>query len=94
MFKKGQPKMGGRKKGTPNKDTSGLRQKFLEFAESRYEDALLAFDQISEPEKKVKAYVEICSYALPKLQSVQMDATVSTQSSVEDDLKQLAEEED
>lgn len=86
--------MGGRKKGTPNKDTSGLRQKFLEFAESRYEDALLAFDQISEPEKKVKAYVEICSYALPKLQSVQMDATVSTQSSVEDDLKQLAEEED
>ena len=92
MFKKGQPKIGGRKKGTPNKDTSGLRQKFLDFAESRYEDALHAFDQITEPEKKVKAYIDICSYALPKLQAVQLDATVNTQSSVEDDLRQLAEE--
>lgn len=92
MFKKGQPKTGGRKKGTPNKDTSGLRQKFLDFAESRYEDALLAFDQIVEPEKKVKAYIDICSYALPKLQAVQLDANVNTQSSVEDDLKRLAEE--
>lgn len=86
--------MGGRKKGTPNKDTSGLRQKFLDFAESRYEDALLAFDQITEPKDKVKAYIDICSYALPKLQAVQLDATVNTQSSVEEDLKQLAEETD
>lgn len=92
-FTKGQQKTGGRKKGTPNKATDGLRQKFLDFAESRYEDALLAFDQITEPEKKVKAYIDICSYALPKLQAVQLDATVNNQSSVEDDLRKLAEEE-
>lgn len=92
MGAKGQPKTGGRKKGTPNIKSSSLRRRFQDFAEENLEAVIEAWNAIDEPKDKVKAYIDICSYALPKLQAVQLDASISKQSDIEEDLRKLAEE--
>lgn len=91
---KGTPKTGGRKPGTPNKVKNELREKIKAFAEENFEEVIAAWNCITEPKDKVKAYIDLCTYALPKLQAVQLDAHVSNVSSVEDDLRELAEETD
>lgn len=92
MGRKGQPKTGGRKKGTPNKVKDGLREKIQNFAEENFDEVIRVWHEIAEPEKKIKAYNDICAYAIPKLQAVQLDANVRNESDVEADLKALAEE--
>lgn len=92
MGAKGQPKTGGRQKGTPNIKSSSLRKRFQDFADENLEAVIQAWNEIDDPKDKVKAYIDICAYALPKLQAIQMDANVSHASSVEDDLKKLSEE--
>ena len=42
MGAKGQPKTGGRSKGTPNKIQYGLRDKIREFAESNFDKVIEA----------------------------------------------------
>ena len=92
MGAKGQPKTGGRQKGTPNKVKDGLRERISNFAEENFDEVVEAWKQIQEPDKKIKAYNDICAYALPKLQAVQLDANVNRASSIEDDLRALAED--
>lgn len=93
MAGKGNPKTGGRQKGTPNKIKDGLREKIKNFAEENFEEVIEAWRTIEEPDKKLKAYIDICAYALPKLQAVQLDANVKKTSDIEDDLRRLSEEE-
>jgi hypothetical protein len=90
---KGSPKTGGRKAGTPNKVQSPLRDKIKAFGEENFEEVIAAWNCIADPKDKVKAYIDIIAYAIPKLQAVQMDANIQRQSSIEDDLKKLSEEE-
>lgn len=92
MGAKGQPKTGGRQKGTPNIKSSSLRKRFQDFADENLEAVIEAWNAIDDPKDKVKAYIDICGYALPKLQAVQLDANISHASDVEEDLKRLAEE--
>lgn len=92
MGAKGQPKTGGRQKGTPNKIKNTLREQIMNFAEENFEEVITAWHSIDEPDKKIKAYNDICAYALPKLQAVQLDANIQKASSIEDDLRKLAEE--
>lgn len=89
---KGLPKTGGRKAGTPNKVKYDLRQKIREFAEDNFDEVIEAWKSIEEPKDKLKAYVDLCTYALPKLQAVQLDANIKRNSDIEEDLKALAEE--
>ena len=92
MGAKGQPKTGGRQKGTPNIKSSSLRKRFQDFADENLESVIQAWNEIDDPKDKVKAYIEICAYALPKLQAVHLDANVTQVSNIEDDLKKLSEE--
>lgn len=92
MGAKGQPKTGGRTKGTPNKLAYALRDKIREFSEDNFEEVIAAWHQIDEPKDKIKAYIDLCAYAIPKLQAIQMDANVSHQSDIEEDLRKLSEE--
>ena len=92
MGAKGQPKTGGRSKGTPNKIQYGLRDKIREFAESNFDKVIEAWEAIEDPKDKLKAYTDLCTYALPKLQAVQLDANIKKESDVEEDLKALSEE--
>jgi hypothetical protein len=51
-----------------------------------------AWEAIEDPKDKLKAYTDLCTYALPKLQAVQLDANIKKESDVEEDLKALSEE--
>ena len=89
---KGLPKTGGRAAGTPNKVKYDLRQKIKDFADENFEEVIAAWRAIDDPKDKLKAYVDLCTYALPKLQAVQLDANINKVSDVEEDLKALSEE--
>lgn len=91
MGAKGQPKTGGRVAGTPNKVKDGLRQKIQNFADENFDEVIAAWHEITEPDKKIKAYNDICAYALPKLQAVQLDANIQRTNDIEEDLRKLAE---
>lgn len=92
MGAKGQPKTGGRQKGTPNIKSSSLRKRFQDFADENLDEVIEAWNQIEDPKDKVKAYIDICSYAIPKLQAVQLDATIQKVNDIEEDLRKLAED--
>ena len=51
-----------------------------------------AWEAIDDPKDKLKAYTDLYTYALPKLQAVQLDANIKKESDVEEDLKALSEE--
>lgn len=89
---KGTAKTGGRVAGTPNRIQTPLRDKIKNFGEENFEEVIAAWNCITDPKDKVKAYIDIISFAIPKLQAVQMDANIQRQSSVEEDLKKLSEE--
>lgn len=88
----GKPKTGGRAAGTPNKSTASVRQRISQFVEDNFDEAVATWKQIEDPKDKLKAYTDLCTYAVPKLQAIQLDANVSSQSSVEDDLKALSQD--
>lgn len=68
-------KFGGRKKGTPNKTTSQLRELIAKFADDTFEDVVASWNAIEDDSKKVDAWVKLVEYALPKLarSEVKMD---------------------
>jgi hypothetical protein len=81
---KGQPKTGGREKGTPNKVTADLRTWLSElWNENReqFKDDLKAL----EPHQRVASFEKLLNYIIPKQQSV--EATIESI-----DLRSLSEE--
>lgn len=91
-FQKGRAKTGGRVKGTPNKDSKEVRSRLKEFIEENFDEAIKTWRMIPEPDKKLKAYIELTAFVLPKLQAVQADLNVSKVSTIESDLIALSEE--
>ena len=59
-------KFGGRKKGTPNKETKALRERITALLDNRWEDFLNDLDKLSEKER-VDTVIRLLEYALPKL---------------------------
>lgn len=95
--KPGVPKgvrIGGRKKGTPNKVTKDMRERISAFLEENWEEAERAWAEIKDPRDKLRLFIELASFAVPKMQAVSLDARVSAADSVEDDLCRLAAEEE
>lgn len=94
--KPGVPKgvrIGGRRKGTPNRITKDLRERISTFLEDNWEEAEKTWTEIKDPRDKLRLFIELASFAVPKMQAVSLDAKVSAADSVEDDLCRLAEEE-
>lgn len=95
--KRGAPKgvrYGGRQKGTKNKVANPLREKIAKFLEDNWEEAENAWKSINEPKDKVKLYIDLSAYVMPKLQSIQLEADVKSTNSVQEDLISLSEEEE
>lgn len=88
---KGQPKLGGRVKGTPNKVKGELRARIALFLNDRFDEAIKEWEKITEPKDKLKLYLELAQFGIPKLQAVAVDATVTEKNTVEDTLKELSE---
>jgi hypothetical protein len=81
---KGQPKTGGREKGTPNKVTSDLRTWLSDLwngNREQFEKDLKAL----EPHQRVASFEKLLNYIIPKQQSV--EATIESI-----DLRSLSDE--
>ena len=89
---KGQPKIGGRKKGTPNKVSKDLRERIRLFLDEKWPEAVEAWETIDKPGEKLRLYIDLSRFVLPVLQSVSLDATVKKEDNAEDDLRELGEE--
>jgi len=67
-------KFGGRKKGTPNKVTRDIREKFRQLIENNLEQ--LEKDlKVLEPKDRVRTVIELSKFVLPTLKA--MDFEVS-----------------
>ena len=66
---KGEEKKGGRVKGTPNKATADVREKFQALVEGNLEQLQADFAQL-RPAERVKFTLEMAKFCLPTLKSV------------------------
>lgn len=72
-FKKGiSGNIQGRNKGIPNKITQNVRESIQAFIECNTDTLQATFDQL-EPKDKIKYYIDLLPFIVPKLQSTQLD---------------------
>ena len=69
---KDRTKTGGRQKGSLNKVNNELREKINEFLEDEFDSVKDAI-QALEGKDKVKYYLDLLQYGLPKLQAMQLE---------------------
>ncbi len=68
-------KTGGRKKNTPNKMTSELRERINDFLSNNWNSLQSDFDSL-EPKDKLMFYERLLQYGLPKLQSTELKGNI------------------
>ncbi len=90
-FQKGHKKIGGRKTETPNKIKKDLRTRISMFLEDNFDEAVKEWKSIEDSKNKVRLYIEFAKFVIPALQSISLDANMTKQDSVEDDLQELSE---
>lgn len=62
-------KTGGRAKGTPNKATTELRERFTSLLESNFDTIQSDLNTLT-PKDRIKTILEISKYVIPTLKSV------------------------
>lgn len=67
----GRGRMGGRKKGTPNKVTVERRALIASFIEEEWDEFVSNYHDIKDPEKKCSIFMSMMSYYAPKLAAVE-----------------------
>ena len=87
---KGSEKIGGRVKGTPNKVTSDIRDKFNLLVQGnldQLDDDLKALT----PKDRVNAVIQLAAFCVPKLQSVALEDKRESAGKIEKALVKLSE---
>ncbi len=80
-------KTGGRKAGTPNKVSGAIRKAISNAIDGYYTSEQFISDLSAlKPVERVTAMEKLAQYALPKLQSTTLDATVEKRKTIEDRL--------
>lgn len=88
-------KTGGRRKGTPNKTTSTLRTVISKIVNDYYNSDKLKKDiEGLKPKERVDMMEKLAAYVMPKLQSIDLNAEVKTERTIEDTLVELAEDDE
>lgn len=85
-------RMGGRIKGTPNKITTELRDKFRQFAQDNFAKFEKEWKGL-EGKDKCKVFIDICKFVVPSLTSVELNDMTDRGSDIEDRLRALRDEE-
>lgn len=76
-------KTGGRQKGTPNKTTSTLRTAISKIVNDYYNSETLLEDiNKLKPKERVDIMEKLAAYVVPKLQSVDVNAEVKSQTNI------------
>lgn len=65
-------KYGGRKKGTPNKDTKQLREKIDQLLNDNWEQIQEDFREL-KPKERLDFYIKLLDYSLPKLSKIEVE---------------------
>jgi hypothetical protein len=92
-FQKGHTKAGGRQKGTPNKTASPVREAISKMLDQYYNSETFTTDiEALEPRDRVAAMERLAAYAVPKLQTINLDAVVEQKETIEDRLAKLSGE--
>lgn len=88
---KGGEKHGGRQKGTPNKMTTKTREIIFKITSDYYNSEDFNKD-LKELESKDRLWImeKLLNYSVPKLQSTIVELTSETEKTIEDQLKELA----
>lgn len=86
----GRGRLGGRAAGTPNKTTSSLRGMMAEFVTGTVDDAMELWRAIPDPDKKLKLWLDMAGYVLPKPQSIELH-TDDKAKTFADELKDIKE---
>ena len=73
-FIKGQPKKGGRKKGTGNKDTELIREAISDIVAGNIENIQKWLDDIAgdDPSKAMNLLLQLMEYKIPKLSRTEL----------------------
>lgn len=92
-FQKGHTKAGGRVAGTSNKTTSIVRKAISKrldkyFSGEEFEEDLKKL----KPKERVEVMEKFAAYAVPKLQTINLDAVVEQKETIEDRLAKLSGE--
>jgi hypothetical protein len=69
-FKEGN-NLGGRKKGSKNKATTEIRERFKDLLEDNMDRLQEDLDDL-EPKDRIKAYLDLAQYVVPKLKSTEI----------------------
>lgn len=85
----------GRPKGTPNKITAKIRGAITHFIDCNFERVQQDFEQL-KPRERVRFFVDLLQYAVPKYQSVQFITDIDrlTDEQANEILNQLIEQND
>ena len=65
----GRGRLGGRKKGTPNKSTGERRELIDRFLNDNWDDFCDLW-KVADPDTKLKIYMDLLPYSTPKMASV------------------------
>lgn len=74
---KGQPKLGGRVKGVPNKMTHSIRDMLAAFVSEKVQELPTLWDRLEDKEK-IDCLAKMMPYVAPKLESVSLNGGENT----------------
>mgnify|MGYP003316069699 CR=1 FL=1 len=78
QFSKGRTKVGGRKKGTPNKVSSDLRTRIKLFLDNNFEQLEKDISNLQPPER-VRFLIKLMEFVVPKQKSMDLNAADKTE---------------
>lgn len=88
----GKGRLGGRKKGTPNKENAPFRKLMENFCRENYEDFVATYKRILNPKERADMYLKAMSFVAPKPLAVDL-TTSEKPSDFKSELDLMAEEE-
>ena len=74
----GQPKTGGRAKGSKNTKNVAMETNIRLFVNQNFEKMTLAWERIEDNYQKVKAFTDIMNYVYPKMRSIEFKGEVQS----------------
>lgn len=73
-------KVGGRRKGTPNKATRDVRAAIALIAQDNIDRVSAWLSEIEDPAKRLGLFLDLCEYHIPKLARTEVSATMDVRS--------------
>jgi hypothetical protein len=71
-FETGREKTGGRTKGTPNKKTTELREKLIQFTSDNFDEIMNDLKQL-KPKDRIQQFIKLMEFAIPKAKYLELE---------------------